>query len=172
MQLIYRLEHQRAVALHNPLRDLFVSFPGGILHDNPAILFGLLRGHTNRIVIVHIDDLSGSAFVTDRGQTLLRRALWHINHGVLLQLARHPCHAATVVAISGGSKRDSLQIVMNLFAGHHVKRQFTDILTNQFSDMARHRIGATQRFEGFQAKTLRFIFEVDIFYAQFLCKRR
>jgi hypothetical protein len=33
--------------------------------------------------------------------------------------------------------------------------------------MARHRIGATQRFKGFQAKTLRFIFEVNIFNAQF-----
>ena len=65
MELINRLQHQRAVALHNPQWDLFVPFPGRVLDNDPAMLLRLIRGHAHGIVIVHIHDFSGSAFIAD-----------------------------------------------------------------------------------------------------------
>ncbi|MNI87096.1 hypothetical protein D3C73_1442620 [compost metagenome] len=72
VKLIYRFQHQRAVALHNPQRDLFIAFPGRILHHDPAMLFSLFGGHTHGIVVVHIDNLRRRAFIANCGQTLLR----------------------------------------------------------------------------------------------------
>ena len=57
LQLLEQLPGDGGVALHDPGGDLLVARPGGILHQDPAVLLPHPVGQPHRVVIVQVGDL-------------------------------------------------------------------------------------------------------------------
>ena len=120
-----------------------------------------LRGHAHRLVVVHVHDLGLGPLGADRLQALDRRALGHVDHGLLLELAGHPGHAAAVIAVGGGGEDHLAKARAHRVADHHFIRQLADVLPQPFGDVPGHRVGAAERLEGLEAKTLRLVLDVE-----------
>ena len=66
LQLFSRLAGDGSIALHDPGRDVRISFPCGILHDDTVLcLGGLLRGDSDAVIVIDVLDRDGCAFLCD-----------------------------------------------------------------------------------------------------------
>ena len=125
-----------------------------------------LGRETHRLVVVHIHDLGLGPLGADRLQALDRRALGHVDHGLLLELAGHPGHAAAMVAVGGGGEDHFAEARAHRVADHHFIRQLADVLPQPLGDVPGHGVRAAKRLEGLEAETLRFVLDVDAAHAQ------
>ena len=158
------------IALNNPCGDLFIAVPAGVLHKIPTVLFGLLCGITNGVVVARFQDLrlGLGVHIPDGLCAKLRRANGHVDVSFTAQLSSCPRHAAAMIAIGGRDKNHLLDgvCIFRLFQvgkadGIHVQPQLA-------ADHAGQCVQTTKPLERIQTEPLGFVLDENCLDAQSL----
>ena len=75
-----------------------------LYHDASWGFVGFLGCQTYAVIVIHLLDVYGSAFLGNVLQTCLGGTLRHMYHCLLSKTVGGPCNAASVVAVCGGEE--------------------------------------------------------------------
>ena len=169
LQLLQSLRAHGGITLHDPGGDLSVAFPCGVLNDNAMLNSVSLSGsNTNALVVVDFLDGDLSVFLGDVVETILGRALGHVNDSLLAQLVSCPCNATAVVAVGSGAEGCLAKLFLQSVAGQVVVSHFGNVLAQFLSDVLSHCEGAAQNLECIQAEAVALVLDCQEVQAQVL----
>ena len=169
LQLLQSLATHGSVTLHDPAGDLGVAFPSGILNDNAVLnSISLSSSNTDTLVVVDFFDGDLCVFLSDVVETILGRALGHVNDSLLAQLVSCPCNATAVVAVGSGAEGCLAKLFLQSVAGQVVVSHFGNVLAQFLSDVLSHCEGAAQNLECVQAEAVALVLDAQGLQAQVL----
>ena len=105
VELLERFGVHGQIPLHDPQRYLLVTWPCGVLQQDPIMLFCHGCRMANAVVIIDVGHTSFGTQRLDGSYPRGGRATGKINHCPLTELLRRPRHCAPVVAVGSGDKR-------------------------------------------------------------------
>ncbi len=131
---------------------------------------GVLIRQMDAFVVIHIRDGGIGILLEDVAETLLGRALRHVDDGMLTQMVRHPRDTAAVVAVRRCDKRHVTDLLAGLVARELRKRGLPDILAELPGQIVSDRVSAAEHLEGVEPEAEGFILDEHVPDTQRLCK--
>ena len=128
----------------------------------------LSGSNTNALVVVDFLDGDLSVFLGDVVETVLGRALGHVNDSLLAQLVSSPCNAAAVVAVGSGAEGSLAELFLQSGAGQVIVGHLRDVLAQFLCNVLSHCEGAAQNLESVQAEAVALVLDCQEVQAQVL----
>ena len=140
------------VSLHDPQRDILISFPGRILDDHAVlILVCQCGGLAHALIVVQVLDGDFGAQGLDVVEPGLAGALRHQDDAALSQLSGGPCHAAAVIAVRGRDEGGASELLPEFIGLEHGIRQVPDIPVHFLRQIFSDGVGPAQDLEGVES---------------------